>query len=72
MTGPVPVARPPACQDTDNDLDDERPMDEDECLDYADQEPPYFNWRAGTDHPGALSRVMILVKIYSQLRWTLV
>jgi hypothetical protein len=26
--------------------------------------------RAGTDHPGAL--IMILVKIYSQLRWTLV
>ena len=47
MTGPVPVARPPACQDTDNDLDDERPMDEDECLDYADQEPLPFPTSTG-------------------------
>jgi hypothetical protein len=47
MTGPVPVAHPPACQDTDNDLDDERPMDEDECLDYADQEPLPFPTSTG-------------------------
>jgi hypothetical protein len=47
MTGPVPVARPPACQDTDNDLDDGRPMDEDECLDYADQESLPFPTSTG-------------------------
>ncbi len=39
MAGPVPVARLSARQDPDNNLDDERPMDEDERLDYADQEP---------------------------------
>ncbi len=41
MAGLVPVARPPACQDPYNDLDDEHratPKDEDEHLDYADQE----------------------------------
>ncbi len=35
---PVRVARPPARQDSNNYLDDEHPMDGDECLDYADQE----------------------------------
>ncbi len=38
----IRVARPPASQDSNNYLDDERPMDEDECLDYADQEPLPF------------------------------
>ncbi len=36
---PVLVVLPPARQDSNNDLDDELPMDEDECLDYADQDP---------------------------------
>ncbi len=31
--------RNPARDAPDNDLDDDRPMDEDEHLDYADQEP---------------------------------
>ncbi len=39
MTGQDPVVRPPARQKSDNDLDDECPIDEDECLDFADQEP---------------------------------
>ncbi len=43
MAGPDPVVcRPPAHQNPDNDLDDEHPMDEDECLDFADQEPLPF------------------------------
>ncbi len=37
--GQVSVVRPPAQQDSDNDLDDEHPMDQDEHLDYTDQEP---------------------------------
>ncbi len=45
--GPVPVACPPACQDPNNDLDDERPMDENERLDYADQEPLAFPTSTG-------------------------
>ncbi len=44
---PVRVARPPARQDSNNYLDDERPMDEDECLDYADQEPLPFPTSTG-------------------------
>ena len=41
MTGPVPVLRPHASQafDNDNDLEADRPMDQDELLDYADQGP---------------------------------
>ena len=39
MTGPVPVLRPHASQAFDNDLDANRPMDQDELLDYADQGP---------------------------------
>ncbi len=39
MAGPDPVVRPPASQNPNNDLDDELPMDEDERLDFADQEP---------------------------------
>jgi hypothetical protein len=44
MAGQGPVVHPPARQVSDNDLDDEleHPMDEDEGLDFADQEPlPY-------------------------------
>ena len=44
---PIRVARPPARQDSNNYLDDERPMDEDECLDYADQEPLPFPTSTG-------------------------
>jgi hypothetical protein len=51
--GPVPVARPPARQDPDNDLDDEHPMDEDERLDYADQEPFPFPTSTGELGPMA-------------------
>ncbi len=47
MAGPVPVARPPAHQDSDNISDDERPMDKDERLDYADQEPSPFPTSTG-------------------------
>ena len=39
MTGPVPVLRPHASQAFDNDLDADRPMDQDELLDFADQGP---------------------------------
>jgi hypothetical protein len=39
MTGPDPVMRIPASQTLNNDLVDERPMDQDKCLDFADQEP---------------------------------
>ncbi len=39
MAGPDPVVCPPACQNPNNDLDDEIPMEEDELLDFADQEP---------------------------------
>jgi hypothetical protein len=45
--GPVPVARPPARQDPNNDLDDESPMDQDEHLDYADQGPLPFPTSTG-------------------------
>jgi hypothetical protein len=39
-TGPTGSYRaPPPSQDPDNDLDDEHPIDEDECFDIADQEP---------------------------------
>ncbi len=44
---PIRVARPPARQDSNNYLDDERPMDEDECLDYADQVPLPFPTSTG-------------------------
>ena len=37
MTGPVPVLRPHASQAFDNDLDADRPMDQDELLECADQ-----------------------------------
>jgi hypothetical protein len=39
MTGPDPVVSIPASQNPNNYLVDECPMDEDECLDFADQEP---------------------------------
>ena len=39
MTGPVPVLRPHASQAFDDDLDADRPMDQDELLDFADQGP---------------------------------
>ncbi len=39
MAGQDPVVLSPAPQNSDNDLDDECPMDEDELLDFADQEP---------------------------------
>ena len=39
MTGPVPVLRPHASQAFNNDLDADRPMDQDELLDYVDQGP---------------------------------
>ncbi len=39
MAGQDPVVCPPARQDPKYDLDDEHPMDEDECLDFANQEP---------------------------------
>jgi hypothetical protein len=39
IAGPDPVNRHPACQNPNSDLVDELPMDEDERLDYADQEP---------------------------------
>ncbi len=39
MAGPDPVMCPPTSQNPDNDLNDELPMDEDEHLDFADQEP---------------------------------
>jgi hypothetical protein len=35
----LPELRIPASQTLNNDLVDERPMDEDELLDFADQEP---------------------------------
>jgi hypothetical protein len=50
---PIPVARPPAHQDLDNDLLDERPMDKDDCLDYADQEPLPFPASTGELGPMA-------------------
>ena len=39
MTGPDPVLSPHASQAFDNDLDADRPMDQDELLDCADQGP---------------------------------
>ncbi len=39
MAGQDPAVHPPASQTPNNDLDDERPMDEDERLDFADQMP---------------------------------
>ncbi len=44
MAGPDPVVHPPspACHASDNDLNDDCQMDEDERLDYADQEPLPF------------------------------
>jgi hypothetical protein len=52
--GPVPVARPPAPQDLDNDLDDEHPMDEDELLDYADKKP--FPFPTSTGELGSMAQ----------------
>jgi hypothetical protein len=51
--GQVPVAHPPSRQDLNNDLDDELPMDEDEHLDYADQEPLPFPTSTGELGPMA-------------------
>ncbi len=39
MAGPDPVVHHPARQKPNNDLDDEHPMYEDECLHFANQEP---------------------------------
>jgi hypothetical protein len=39
MAGLDPVVLTPACQNPNNDLDDELPMDVDEHLDFADREP---------------------------------
>jgi hypothetical protein len=39
MTGPDPVVSIPASQTLNNDLVDERPMEEDQFLDFADQKP---------------------------------
>jgi hypothetical protein len=39
MAGPDPVVWGPARQKLNNDWNDEHPMDEDELLDFADQEP---------------------------------
>ncbi len=39
MAGHDLVVHPPTRQNQENDLDDEFPMDEDELLDFADQEP---------------------------------
>ncbi len=39
MTGPDPIECIPARQNLNNNLVDGRPMDEDERLDFADQEP---------------------------------
>jgi hypothetical protein len=55
--GPVPVAHPPACQDPNNDLDDEHPMDEDERLDYADQEP--FPFPTSTGELGPMAQFLM-------------
>ena len=68
MTGLVPVARPPACQDTDNDLDDERPMDEDECLDYADQEPLPFP--TSTGELGLMEQLLSRFTLNCAGRWS--
>jgi hypothetical protein len=48
-----PVARPPAHQDQDNDLDDEHQVYKDEHLDYADQEPLPFPTSTGELGPMA-------------------
>ncbi len=47
------MSRLSARQDPNNHLDDERPMDEDECLDYADQEPLPFPTSTGELGPMA-------------------
>ncbi len=39
MTGPDPVVCIPTSQNPNYNLVDEHPMDEDELLDFADQEP---------------------------------
>ena len=39
IAGPDPVVRPSASQNPNNDSVADRPMDEDERLDFADQEP---------------------------------
>ncbi len=39
MAGPAPVVRPSASHYSYSDFDDDLPMDEDEHIDYADQEP---------------------------------
>ncbi len=39
LAGPDPVVCPPARQNLNNDLDDERPINVDQRLDFTDQEP---------------------------------
>ena len=53
MTGPDPVLRPHAF---DNDLDADRPMDQDELLDYADQGP--LQSPTATAVPGPLAQFL--------------
>ncbi len=50
LAGPVPVVRPPACQDADNNSDDSHTMDDDDRLDYADQDPPSPIFHGNGDH----------------------
>ena len=60
MAGPDPVLRPHAAshasQASDNDLDADRPMDQDELLDYADQGPLPFP--TATAVPGPLAQFL--------------
>ena len=56
MTGPVPVLRPHASQAFDNDLDADRPMDQDELLDYADQ--GQLQSPTATEVPGPLAQIL--------------
>ena len=57
MTGPVPVLRPHASQAFDNDLDADRPMDQDELLDFADQGP--LPSPTSTAVPGPLAQFLL-------------
>ena len=56
MTGPVPVLRPHASQAVDNDSDADRPMDQDELLDFADQGP--LPSPTSTAAPGPLAQFL--------------
>ena len=56
MTGPVPVLRPHASQAFNNDLDADRPMYQDELLDFADQGP--LQSPTSTAVPGPLAQFL--------------